>query len=209
MCTIAARTGLTYASIRTRFGARRQRDRKPNNRREMTVDNPEGHRPRIDFARAFNLFARCCRPDGVYITFFGHRGLAPQAGKYSVKMGDIYSDENLLISEAQFARTHNTLGVHADTQAALRSAKQLSHCLGRSFELIGVIAEARPLRRRTTRSSGHRSLRSRLRPTCPLACLSFERTAQMNAYLPTGITRKRPAGVPLNSERWASREAAA
>ncbi len=59
----------------------------------------------------------------------------------------------------------------------------------------------RPRCRRTSRSSEHRSLRERLRPTCPAACVSrFALIDNKERRLRDTHIRSRPAGVSLTSD---------
>jgi len=41
------------------------------------------------------------------------------------KIADLYNVKKLLMCGAQFARTHNTAGIDADTQAALRMKSEI------------------------------------------------------------------------------------
>lgn len=107
---------------------------------------------------------------------------------------DSYNAKKLLNSEALFSRTHNTLGVDADTQIALRREGHALRVICPQCAPTSRSGQARPLRRRTTRSSGHRSLRERLRPTCPAACLSYEPAVVGLGHHSTGITSQPACG---------------
>lgn len=56
----------------------------------------------------------------------------------STTMPYSYSGKNMLISEAQFARTYNTAGVDTDTQAALRGRARLSDEFCGGFGVVSI-----------------------------------------------------------------------
>lgn len=109
----------------------------------------------------------------------------------------------MLKSEAQFTR--RITRVDADAQACASWKSKRTVLVFWQQARTNGLAVCRTLRRRTARSSEHRSLRERLRPTGPAACLSRNRmvtpATQTDA---TAITVASLRGCRLTRKRWVS-----
>lgn len=116
----------------------------------------------------------------------------------------LYSRGKMLKSEAQFTR--RITRVDADAKAcASWKGKRTVLIFGQKAITQGF-AECRTLCRRTARSSEHRSLRERLRPTGLAACLSRNRIVALATPIDaTAIPAASLRGCRLTRKRWASR----